>query len=65
MTWPALLERRSFVWILVAVWALAYLPHLGTRLMRLEEGRRATPAREMLQTGDFVHPTLYGKTYLN
>jgi 4-amino-4-deoxy-L-arabinose transferase-like glycosyltransferase len=65
MTWPALLDRRWFAFALVAVWAFAYLPHLGTRTLRLEEGRRATPAREMLASGDFVVPTLYGDTYLN
>jgi 4-amino-4-deoxy-L-arabinose transferase-like glycosyltransferase len=65
MSWPAALDRRGFAFVLVAVWALAYLPHLGTRPLRLEEGRRATPAREMLASGDFVRPTLYGDTYLN
>ena len=65
MTWPALLDRRGFVLVLVAVWALAYLPNLGARTLRLEEGRRATPAREMIASGDFVRPTLYGETYLN
>lgn len=61
----ALLDRRGFVLVLVAAWALAYLPHLGTRDLRLEEGRRATVAREMLASGDFVRPTLYGDTYLH
>src|SRR5262245_47432479 len=65
MTWPALLDRRGFFLVLVALWAVAYLPHLETRCLRLEEGRRATPAREMIATGDFVVPTLYGDTYLN
>jgi 4-amino-4-deoxy-L-arabinose transferase-like glycosyltransferase len=65
MSWSALLDRRGFVFVLVAAWALAYLPHLGTRTLRLEEGRRATPAREMLASGDFIRPTLYGDTYLN
>lgn len=65
MSWPAALDRRGFAALLVAAWALAYLPHLGTRPLRLEEGRRATPAREMLATGDFVRPTLYGHTYLS
>jgi 4-amino-4-deoxy-L-arabinose transferase-like glycosyltransferase len=60
-----LLDRRAFVLVLVAAWALAYLPHLGTRDLRLEEGRRATVAREMLASGDFVRPTLYGDTYLH
>jgi 4-amino-4-deoxy-L-arabinose transferase-like glycosyltransferase len=65
MTWPALLDRRWFVFVLVGLWAVAYLPHLGTRCLRLEEGRRATPAREMIARGDFAVPTLYGDTYLN
>jgi len=58
-------DRRGFAVFLVAAWALAYLPHLGTRDLRLEEGRRATVAREMLASGDWVRPTLYGDTYLH
>ncbi len=65
MSWSGLLDRRGFVFVLVGLWAVAYLPFLGTRDLRLEEGRRATPAREMLESGDFVRPTLYGETYLN
>ena len=59
---------RSYAAVLIAVaalWAIAYLPNLGARPMRLEEGRRGTPAREMLQTGNFALPTLYGEPYLN
>src|SRR3954447_8329434 len=59
------LDGRRFVPVLVVVWALAYLPNLGARDLRLEEGRRATVAREMLASGDFVRPTLYGDTYLH
>ena len=65
MTWLSLLDRRGFVFVLIAVWALAYLPNLGMRTLRLEEGRRATPAREMLANDDFVRPTMYGETYLS
>ena len=65
MSWPTLLDRRWFAFVLVVLWAVAYLPHLGTRYLRLEEGRRATPAREMIATGEFAVPTLYGDTYLN
>src|SRR5262245_52767494 len=65
MSWPALFNRRWFPLVLAALWALAYLPNLGTRWMRLEEGRRATPAREMVASGDYAVPTLYGETYLN
>src|SRR3954469_11794390 len=59
------LDRRWFAIVLIGMWAIAYLPNLGTRDLRLEEGRRATVAREMLASGDFVRPTLYGDTYLN
>ena len=65
MSWPDWLDRRGFVFPLVAVWALAYLPYLGIRDLRHEEGRRATPAREMLDSGNLVCPTLYGDPYLN
>ena len=65
MSWPEWLDRRGFAAALVAVWALAYLPGLGARDLRHEEGRRATPAREMLASGRYVCPTLYGDPYLN
>ena len=60
-----LLEHRSFGLIIVLLWCVAYLPGLGARDLRLEEGRRAGPAREMLDSGDYVRPTIYGETYLN
>lgn len=66
-TSPALSWLRSGVfWLLIPLlWAGAYLPGLSSRPLRLEEGRRATPAREMMQTHNFIQPTLYGESYLN
>jgi 4-amino-4-deoxy-L-arabinose transferase-like glycosyltransferase len=49
---------------LAALWALLYMPYLGTAPLDHEEGRRFLPAREMLASGDFVLPTLYGRPYL-
>lgn len=64
--WETWLNWRWFgLLVITLIWALAYLPELGARDLRLEEGRRATPAREMLQTGDYVTPRLYGEPYLN
>lgn len=64
--WENWLNWRGFGLIVITlIWAVAYLPELGARDLRLEEGRRATPAREMLQTGDFVTPRLFGEAYLN
>jgi 4-amino-4-deoxy-L-arabinose transferase-like glycosyltransferase len=66
MTWPSLLASRWFVWlVLPLLWAAAYLPNLGARDLRLEEGRRAGPAREMMAAGQYVLPTIYGEPYLS
>src|SRR5262249_32807760 len=56
---------RAWVVVIVVLWAAAYLPALSARDLRGEEGRRAIPAREMLQSGDFILPTLFGDPYLN
>ncbi|MEZ6142785.1 MAG: glycosyltransferase family 39 protein [Zavarzinella sp.] len=65
MTWKDFLSSKWFLLLLIFLWAVAYLPNFGNRTLRLEEGRRALPAREMLQSGNFIVPTLYGDTYLN
>jgi 4-amino-4-deoxy-L-arabinose transferase-like glycosyltransferase len=52
----------------LALLALAVLlaggPYLGARELRYEEGRRAWPARELLEGGDFVVPRALGAPYL-
>jgi 4-amino-4-deoxy-L-arabinose transferase-like glycosyltransferase len=61
-----MLSSRLFLVVAVPLlWALAYLPNLGAHDLVHEEGRRATPARAMLATGDYVVPTIYGDTYFN
>ncbi len=65
-SWPSLLRSPWFFAVVVPLlWALAMLPELGARDLRLEEGRRATPALEMVRSGDYVTPTLYGQPYVN
>jgi len=44
---------------------LLLLPHLAEVDFHREEGRRVLPAREMLASGDFVTPTLWGEPYLS
>lgn len=44
---------------------LLHLPNLGLQEIHLEEGRRAIPAREMIASGDWVLPTIWGVPYLN
>jgi 4-amino-4-deoxy-L-arabinose transferase-like glycosyltransferase len=61
----AILEHRRGWLILIVLWGVVYFPNLGRRDLRVEEGRRATPARELHQSGDWVCPTLAGDPYLN
>ncbi|MEZ6004090.1 MAG: glycosyltransferase family 39 protein [Planctomycetota bacterium] len=50
---------------LLALWLLLYLPYAGAPEWHHEEARRAVPAREMLTSGDWVEPTLFGQSYWN
>jgi len=61
--------RGAGRWLLDALtlclfWALLHLPHAGLREFHYEEPRRALPAREMLASGDWVVPTIWGRPYL-
>lgn len=62
---PAAGSRLFVFGVLPLLWAAAYLPNLHLRSLRLEEGRRAAPARTMLETGNFTTPKLYGDVYLS
>lgn len=49
----------------IALLALAlYAPYLGAEELHFEEGRRALPAREMLESGDYLLPSIWGRAYL-
>ena len=49
----------------VILGCILHLPNLGLVEMHREEGRRAIPAREMIASGDWVLPTIWGEPYLN
>ncbi len=57
-------HRTSNAAIVVALWAIVYLPWLGTSGLRSEEGHRVLPAVEMLNGGDYVVPHVGGQPYL-
>lgn len=50
--------------LVVSLTALLYLPSLARAEFDHEEGRRALPAREMLESGDWILPTVFGRPYL-
>jgi 4-amino-4-deoxy-L-arabinose transferase-like glycosyltransferase len=45
------------------IWALIYLPALGSIAIKGEEGRRTLPAVRMLETGNYVVPEVGGNPY--
>ena len=50
---------------LVLVWAIIYLPGLGSLDLSHEEPRRALPALHMLATGDWLVPRVSAEPYLS
>jgi 4-amino-4-deoxy-L-arabinose transferase-like glycosyltransferase len=54
---------RHPVVLIIAAWALLYLPGLGSRELQGEEARRVLPGRTMLQNGDFMLPRSGGQVY--
>lgn len=60
-----LLSRFFLLVFIPLLWAGAYLTNLGVRDLRFEEGRRATPALEMLTSGHWLVPTLAHDPYFN
>jgi 4-amino-4-deoxy-L-arabinose transferase-like glycosyltransferase len=57
------MSRSSAFLIVVAVWAVVYLPALGSLAIKGEEGRRILPAIRMLEMGDYVVPQVGNNPY--
>lgn len=55
------LRRRLHLVLLI--WAMVYLPGLGSLEIKGEEGRRILPAVTMLQTGNFLVPYVGSEPY--
>ncbi len=49
--------------VVVLMWAIIYLPALGSIAIKGEEGRRILPAIRMLQTGNYVVPQVGSYPY--
>ena len=49
--------------VVVSVWAVIYLPALGSIAIKGEEGRRILPAVRMLETGNYIVPQVGSNPY--
>jgi 4-amino-4-deoxy-L-arabinose transferase-like glycosyltransferase len=60
--WPA--RTGPALACLLVVWALLYLPGLGSLELQGEEARRIFPGMAMIETGDWIAPRVGGEFYL-
>src|SRR5213596_1603524 len=56
-------SRFRAVAVVLLVWALIYLPALGSIAIKGEEGRRILPAVRMLETGNYIVPRIGSNPY--
>jgi 4-amino-4-deoxy-L-arabinose transferase-like glycosyltransferase len=56
-------SRFRAVAVVVLVWAVIYLPALGSIAIKGEEGRRILPAVRMLATGNYIVPQIGSNPY--
>src|SRR5678816_1524267 len=56
-------SRLRAVLVVVLVWAVIYLPALGSIAIKGEEGRRILPAIGMLKFGKYIVPEVGGNPY--
>ena len=56
-------SRLQAVFVVLLVWAVIYLPALGSIAIKGEEGRRILPAVRMLETGNYIVPQIGSNPY--
>ena len=56
-------SRLQAIALVVVVWAVIYLPALGSIAIKGEEGRRILPAIHMLETGNYIVPQVGSNPY--
>src|SRR5437764_11086890 len=56
-------SRLRALFVILLVWAVVYLPALGSIAIKGEEGRRILPAVRMLETGNYIVPQVGSNPY--
>jgi 4-amino-4-deoxy-L-arabinose transferase-like glycosyltransferase len=56
-------SRLRAIAVVILVWAMIYLPALGSIAIKGEEGRRILPAVRMLETGKYIVPQVGSNPY--
>src|SRR5947199_163946 len=58
-------SRLRALLVVLLIWAVIYLPALGSLEIKGEEGRRILPAIRMLETGDYIVPRVGSAAYFS
>ena len=58
------MNRLQACTLVLLLWAMIYLPGLGSTELKGEEGRRILPAVTMLETGNWLVPYVGSKPFL-
>ncbi|MGV3533268.1 MAG: ArnT family glycosyltransferase [Chthoniobacteraceae bacterium] len=58
------MTRLHALLLVLAFWAAIFLPGLGSTEIKGEEGRRIMPGIDMLETGEWIVPSIGGQPYL-
>src|SRR5438093_9652153 len=56
-------SRLRALFVVLLIWAVIYLPALGSLAIKGEEGRRILPAIRMLETGNYIVPQVGSNPY--
>src|SRR3954465_8484819 len=57
------MSRGAALLLVMAFWAVIYLPSLGLFEIKGEEGRRILPGKAMLESGNYLVPQVGGVDY--
>ena len=60
-----MISRGQSLLVVLLVWAVIYLPALGSLEIKGEEGRRILPAITMLETGNYIVPQVGSERYFS
>jgi 4-amino-4-deoxy-L-arabinose transferase-like glycosyltransferase len=57
------ISRAQSLAVVLLIWAVVYLPALGSLPIKGEEGRRILPAISMIESGNYLVPQVAGQAY--
>jgi 4-amino-4-deoxy-L-arabinose transferase-like glycosyltransferase len=57
------MTKKNLLFFIIVLFIFSLLYKLGAPQLKFEEPRRTIVALEMIRSGDYIHPTIYGEDY--